>query len=140
MPDEIIEAMQQKRSIGISGEALMRYAARLKQDFPGTPDATVAQILGAIPKVDLRNLQPLIVEQGGKGVRKSNMKCQDGSRRANVIVTPQPLPEETTGQRVSVSQRDAQPRARDDEEHLSESDFAVLKRVPRRDPEQRLSA
>lgn len=140
LPKEIIEAMQQTRSIDISGEALMKYAANLRQDFPGIPDATVAQILGAIPEVDLGNLQPHVLEQGGDWKKTEYEMPQDGSGTVNVLTTREPPPKEANRRQGSESRVYTQTNAPASEEDLSDNDLAVLKRVPRGDSGRRLTA
>jgi hypothetical protein len=132
---EIIEALQQKRGIDISGGTLMKYATNLKKDFPEISDAVIAQILGSIPGVDLGNLQRLLLEKGmGKaGVEDTEVEFempQDGSGVVNIITKTGKG--RTGGGRSSQTQRS--------KDHLSESDLAKLKSVPRGNRSQRLSA
>ncbi len=132
---EIIEAIQQKRGIDISGAALMKYASSLKKDFPEISDAVIAQILGSIPGVDLGNLQRLLLEKGrgDAGVEDTEVEFempQDGSGAVNIIAKTGK--ERTGGGRSSKPQRS--------EDHLSESDLEILKSVPRGNRSQRLSA
>jgi hypothetical protein len=141
---EIIEAIQQKRSVDISGKVLMDYAAKLKQDFPGISDAVVAQILGSIPGVDLGDFQRLRLEkERGEVEVEADVEYElpeDGSPRVNVIAKPKMASRKTTKERDVGSPTDDKSAAHAADEHLREGDWAVLKRVPRRSPDQRMRA
>jgi hypothetical protein len=142
LSNEIIEAIQQKRSVDISGKVLMDYAAKLKQDFPAISDAVVAQILGSIPGVELGDFQRLRLEkERGEAEVEADVEYElpeDGSPRVNVIAKPKTVSRKTTKERDVESPADAKSAAHAADEHLRESDWAVLKRVPRRNRDQRM--
>jgi hypothetical protein len=142
LSNEIIEAIQQKRSVDISGKVLMDYAAKLKQDFPGISDAVVAQILGSIPGVELGDFQRLRLEkERGEAEVEADVEYElpeDGSPRVNVIAKPKTVSRKTTKERDVASSEDEKSAAHVADEDLRESDWAVLKRVPRRNRDQRM--
>jgi len=118
----------------------MKYAAKLKRDFPEISDAVVAQIVGSIPGVDLGNLQRLLLEKGSDGAKVEYEMPQDGSGVVNIITKPRTGAEETARERSVESARDDKSTGHTAKEDLSESDLAILKRVPRGNRGQRLSA
>lgn len=130
IPDDIINALGQKRGIDISGQTLIQYAVQLKTAFPEMSDAILSQILGSIPGVDMSNVRPIIMEQ----IRAVETKLEyelheDGTGQYNLQseLGPQKLIE---GKSVTV-----QPPSGDD--RLNDSDLAVLKQIPRNDPRQK---
>jgi hypothetical protein len=140
LSNEIIEAMQQKRSIDISGDTLMKYAAKLKEDFPDISDAVVAQILGSIPGVDLGSLQRLLFEKGADEAEVEYEIPGDGSGQVNIVAKHKKKEKEAALEYEATSSTPEQRASQTIPEQLTKRDLSVLKRVPRRDRDQRLSA
>jgi hypothetical protein len=125
IPDDIVEALGQKRGIDISGQTLIQYATQLRTAFPNMSDAILSQILGSIPGVDMSNIRPLIMEQTGKfGAKVEYEMHEDGTGQVNLqpdVETPAARP---------VKPLRMEPSATDHK--LSDSDLSVLKRIPHR--------
>jgi hypothetical protein len=139
LSSEIIEALQQKRSVDISGDTLITYATKLKKDFPNISNAVVAQILGSIPGVDLGNLQRLLweKEEDSRAERpKREVEMEIPVDGANVIIKPH----DTDGDIASSKAKSKTETPAQKPQHLTKSDLSVLKRVPRHSRDQRLSA
>ena len=146
LSSDIIEALQQKRSVDISGETLITYATKLKKDFPDISNAVVAQILGSIPGVDLGNLQRLLWEQGEYSKAESakrEVEMEIPVDGGNVIIKPHDTDDDTVSQSQAKSSRTKSETETPTQEprRLAKNDLSVLKRVPRRNNrDQRMSA
>jgi hypothetical protein len=142
--DEIIEAAKRLRGREIDSKWLTEYADKLRQRFPGISSAVLAQMLASVEGVDAGKVQRLLVEHEGDTGAKPGVEVEyemsEAQERAKVIAKPKiqergaparpkPGPSDTGDRTASRTPR-----------RLTESDLALLKRVPRKDRDQRISA
>lgn len=142
IPASIIEAIQRKQGRDIDSEWLTQYAEELRKDFPDISKAVLAQILAAIEGVDAGKVQRLLLEQDTKapsGVEIEYEMHEDGNNVPHAIIKPRL---KTEGAATKARSAPVETPSEVVSPHLSKSDLAVLKRVPRRNDreQQRLSA
>lgn len=137
IPDVIIEAIKRMQGRQIDSKWLTRYADELRQRFPEISSAVLDQMLASIDGVDVGNMQRLRLEQDANTGAQVEMEVpMDGSDNPAVVAKP----------KIKLGERQAQPHrsaalsAPAEAAGLSKSDLSVLKRVPRRQKEERMSA
>jgi hypothetical protein len=138
--DEIVEAIKRRRGREIDSEWLTNYVDSLRQRFPGVSNAVLAQMLASIEGVDAGKVQRLLLEQEPGLEAEVEYEMSEDGEGPNIIARPK------TGKRGVGAQRKpahpeagGEPRSRPSRP-LTKDDLAVLKRVPRKDRRQRLSA
>ena len=105
----------------MDSEWLMKYADELRKEFPGISNSMLAQMLLSIEGIDVGKIQRLFVDQTGDVPAEVEVETSaDGTSQPKVKVKPS-----------------AQKRKSN---RLTERDLSVLKRVPRAEHEQRMSA
>jgi hypothetical protein len=125
LSDEIIEAIGRRQGREIDSEWLTNYADELRQRFPEMSNVMLAQILSSVEGVDAGKVQRLLLEQEATTEAEVEFEMSgSGESGPNIITKPKP-------QKRQPAQA---PRP------LTKSDLTVLKRVPRGNPDQRLSA
>jgi len=141
IPDVIIEAIKRMQGRQIDSKWLTKYANELRQQFPEISTAVLDQMLASIDGVDVGNVQRLRLEQDEHTQAQVEIEVPlDGSDTAGVMAKPKikfgntetkshAAPAKTRREPVSPGPR-----------HLTKNDLAVLKRVPRKQPDQRMSA
>ncbi len=139
--DEITEAIKRRRGREIDSEWLTNYVDQLRQRFPGVSNAVLAQMLASIEGVDAGKVQRLLLEKEADTEAEVEFEMPgDGTEAPNVIAKPR------TKRRDKVADRQARPAEAEAgspppaPKRLTKGDLAVLKRVPRSSPDQRLSA
>jgi hypothetical protein len=140
--DEIVEALKRRRGREIDSEWLTNYVDSLRQRFPGVSNAVLAQMLASIEGVDAGKVQRLLLEHDADTESEVEFEMARDGEGPNVITRPRAKKRDTTAERQSArpetdeasAPRPSQPLT------LTKDDLAILKRVPRRDRKQRLSA
>lgn len=129
LSEEILEAIKRRRGWEMDSQWLTGYVEDLRRRFPdlNISRTVLAQILASLPGVDLGNVQRLLLEQEPGTRAEVEFEMNREGEGANVIVKPKQA-------RPEPAQEPAGPPP------LTESDLAVLKRVPRNQHSQQLSA
>lgn len=143
IPDAIINAIKRMQGRQIDSQWLTRYANQLRQQFPEISNVILDQMLASVDGVDVGNVQRLRLEQDERTDAQVELEVpMSGGDSPEVVAKPKiRLADSETRRPAAAAKAVPQaPAARSD--HLTKSDLAVLKRVPRPDdPEkQRLSA
>ncbi|MBI1878224.1 MAG: hypothetical protein HYR94_08365 [Chloroflexi bacterium] len=138
VPDVIIDAIKRMQGRQIDSQWLTRYADQLRQQFPNISSAVLDQMLASIDGVDVGNVQRLRLEQDERTEAQVELEVpMDGSDTPMVIAKPKVKFPETEIKQKTVEARKKQAPSQPAESHLSKSDLAVLKQVPRpKDREQ----
>lgn len=129
LSEEILEAIKRRRGWEMDSQWLTGYVEDLRRRFPdlNISRTMLSQILASLPGVDLGNVQRLLLEQEPGTRAEVEFEMNREREGANIIVKPkQARPE-------PIQEPTAPPP-------LTESDLAVLKRVPRNQRNQQLSA
>jgi hypothetical protein len=142
--DEIIQAGKRLRGREIDSEWLTDYADNLRQRFPSISNAVLAQMLASVEGVDAGKVQRLLVEQEGYNSADTEVEVEfemsGDEERPNVIARPKMKQQRAATQSMPAASRTEQKSTSRTPRPLTESDLAVLKRVPRKDRNQKLSA
>jgi hypothetical protein len=138
VPDVIIDAIKRMQGRQIDSQWLTRYADQLRQQFPDISSAVLDQMLASIDGVDVGNVQRLRLEQDERTEAQVELEVpMDGSDTPMVIAKPKVKFPETEIKQKTVETRNRQAPDQPAEVHLSKSDLAVLKQIPRpKDREQ----
>ena len=130
LSEEILEAIKRRRGWEMDSQWLTGYVEELRRRFPdlNISRTVLAQILASLPGIDLGKVQRLLLEQEPGTRAEVEYEMNREGEGANVIVKPKPV-------RSEPSQGTTAPPP-----SLTENDLAVLKRVPRGQHSQQLSA
>jgi len=137
---EIIQALQRSHSRELDSEWLTNYADTLRRQFPGMSNAVLAQILSSIEGVDTGRLQRLLLEQEAGVEAEVEYEVDKHGEGPKVVAKPKGEIQDSAAEREHApleTERKARQRS---SRPLTQSDLAVLKRVPRGDDNRRLSA
>jgi hypothetical protein len=143
IPDVIIEAIKRTQGRQIDSKWLTKYANDLRQQFPEISNAVLDQMLASIEGVDVGNVQRLRLEQDEHTQAQVEVEVPlDGAETAGIIAKPKIKlgDTETKSQAAPAAARREPASASPGPQHLTKNDLAVLKRVPRQQPDQRKSA
>ena len=128
---KIIEAIDREQGRDIDSRWLTKYVGELRKEFPDMSNTVLAQILASVEGVDVGKIQGLLFE------KESNMETEvefemtsNENGQPNVITKPKPVKPRST---MSGASFQAPPR-------LTKRDLSILKRVPRADKDEELSA
>jgi hypothetical protein len=140
--DEIVEALKRRRGREIDSEWLTNYVDSLRQRFPGVSNAVLAQMLASIEGVDVGKVQRLLLEHDADTESEVEFEMARDGEGPNVITRPKSKKQDTASQHPPARpETDEEPFPRPSQPlTLTKDDLAVLKRVPRKDRGQRLSA
>jgi hypothetical protein len=143
IPDAIINAIKRMQGRQIDSQWLTKYASQLQQQFPEISNVILDQMLASVDGVDVGNVQRLRLEQDERTDAQVELEVpMSGSDTPEVVAKPKiRLGNSETRRPTTAAKAVSEPPAvRWD--HLTKSDLAVLKRVPRPDDreKQRLSA
>ncbi|MCL4303958.1 MAG: hypothetical protein KJ077_50205 [Anaerolineae bacterium] len=143
IPDAIIDAIKRMQGRQIDSQWLTRYASQLQQQFPEISNVVLDQMLASVDGVDVGNVQRLRLEQDERTDTQVELEVpMGGSDTPEVVAKPKIRLGDSDTRRPAIAAKPVPqlPAARSD--HLTKSDLAVLKRVPRPDDreKQRLSA
>lgn len=129
LSEEILEAIKRRRGWEMDSQWLTGYVEDLRRRFPdlNISRTMLSQILASLPGVDLGKVQRLLLEQEPGTRAEVEFEMNREGEGANVIVKPKQA-------RTEPAQESVIPPP------LTESDLAVLKRVPRGQRSQQLSA
>jgi hypothetical protein len=144
LSDEIIEALKRMRGREIDSEWLTEYADNLRQRFPGISNAVLAQMLASVEGVDAGKVQRLLVEHEGETSAKPEVEIEyemsGDQERAKVVAKPKVQEQSASARAKPAPSGTGDETSSQTPRPLTESDLALLKRVPRKDRNQRLSA
>ena len=133
LPDEIIKAIKRRYGRDLDSQWLTKYVDDLQQQFQ-IPKNILAQILSSIEGVDLSSIQRFHLEQEAGADTDVELEFSRGDESGpNIITKPKTKERRTISPKIE--REDSQTPHR-----LTKSDLTVLKRVPRGNPDQRLSA
>lgn len=138
--DEIIQAAKRTRSRAIDSEWLKSYVDEVRERFPGLSDTMLIQLLASIEGVDVGRVQRLLLEKDPDTKAKAEFEMSGDQERPNVIVTPEGQERSTIRQAETAPVSAEGTTASRSSRPLTKSDLTVLKRVPRREHDQRTSA
>ncbi|NJN96567.1 MAG: hypothetical protein HC875_21895 [Anaerolineales bacterium] len=145
IPDVIIEAIKRMQGRQIDSKWLTKYANDLRQQFPEISNAVLDQMLASIDGVDVGNVQRLRLEQDDASEAHVELEVPMTEDEAPTVVAKPKvrLGHSETESRSTTASRETRPKPAPVAAHsgLSQSDWSVLKQVPRSsDREQRKSA
>ncbi|HXW01638.1 MAG TPA: hypothetical protein VEC93_24720, partial [Anaerolineae bacterium] len=143
IPDVIIDAIKRTQGRQIDSQWLTKYANQLREQFPEISSAVLDQMLASIEGVDVGNVQRLRLEQDEHTQAQVEVEVPlDGADTAGIIAKPKVklADTETRSQAAPAAARREPASASPGPQHLTKNDLAVLKRVPRQQPDQRKSA
>lgn len=143
IPDVIIEAIKRTQGRQIDSQWLTKYANQLRQQFPEISSTVLDQMVASIDGVDVGNVQRLRLEQDERTDAQVELEVpMDGSDKPEVVAKPKIKLGEIETRRPAVAAKAAPEPPKVNPDHLTKSDLAVLKRVPRAEDreKQRLSA
>jgi len=142
--DEIIEALKRAHGREIDSKWLTDYADNLRQRFPSISNAVLAQMLASVEGVDAGKVQRLLVEHEGDTRAETEVEVEyemsGDEERPNVIARPKMKKRSTSAQSKPAPSRTTEKTPSQTPRPMTESDLAVLKRVPRKNRDRRLSA
>lgn len=142
--DEIIEALKRAHGREIDSKWLTDYADNLRQRFPSISNAVLAQMLASVEGVDAGKVQRLLVEHEGDTSAETEVEVEyemsGDEERPNVIARPKMKKRSTSAQSKPAPSRTTEKTPSQTPRPMTESDLAVLKRVPRKNRDRRLSA
>jgi hypothetical protein len=140
--DEIVEAIKRRRGREIDSEWLTNYVDSLRQRFPGVSNAVLAQMLASIEGVDVGKVQRLLLEHDAGTESEVEFEMARDGEGPNIITRPKSKKQDVASQRQPVRRDTAEEPSSGPSQPLTltKDDLAVLKRVPRKDRGQRLSA
>lgn len=129
LSEEILDAIKRRRGWEMDSQWLTGYVEELRRRFPdlNISRTVLAQILASLPGVELGKVQRLLLEQEPGTRAEVEFEMNRDGEGANVIVKPK-----TAG--PPPAREPAAPPP------LTESDLAVLKRVPRGQRSQQMIA
>lgn len=141
IPDAIINAIKRMQGRQIDSQWLTRYASQLQQQFPEISSVVLDQMLASVDGVDVGNVQRLRLEQDERTDSQVELEVpMGGSEAPEVVAKPKIKLGETETRRPAIAAKTAPEPPALKPDHLTKSDLTVLKRVPRSDERQRLSA
>lgn len=143
IPDVIIEAIKRTQGRQIDSQWLTKYANQLRQQFPEISSTVLDQMVASIDGVDVGNVQRLRLEQDDHTQAQVEMEVpMDGSDTPEVVAKPKIRLGDTENRRPAIAAKAIPELPAGTSDHLTKSDLAVLKRVPRPEDreKQRLSA
>ena len=132
IPDAIISAISRRQGRDIDSQWLTKYARELRQQFPDMSNAILAQILSSIEGVDVGKVQRLLLEHDEDTEAQVEFEMSQDEEGPNVVTKPRLRKHPHTH---AETEHEHVP-----EDNLSKSDLSVLKRVPRGQRDERLSA
>lgn len=143
IPDAIINAIKRMQGRQIDSQWLTRYANQLRQQFPEISSVVLDQMLASVDGVDVGNVQRLRLEQDERTDAQVELEVpMGGSDTPEVVAKPKIRLGDSETRRPAVAAKAVPELPAVKPDHLTKSDLAVLKRVPRPDDHerQRLSA
>lgn len=140
LSDEVVEAIKRRRGREIDSEWLTNYVDKLRQRFPGVSNAVLAQMLASIEGVDAGKVQRLLLEQESGVEADVEYEMSRDGEGPNIITKPRAKKRDAGTQRQPAHPETHSESPSQPSRPLTQDDLAILKRVPRRDRNQRLSA
>jgi hypothetical protein len=137
---EIIDAAKRRRSRAIDSEWLTGYVDEIRQRYPDLSSELLFQILSALDGVDTGQLHRLLLDSDASGQQEVEYEISGGQEGPNIITKTQRKRDQAVSQTRATPQYTDAETAPQPSTRLTKDDLTILKRVPRRRRDQKLSA